>query len=147
MTDSNPAANLLRELLLAVVMILILILGLWTHTGTMPPLVVVESSSMIHEESGEVGSIDAGDLILVMDTPYSNIVTFAEASNPNGVNYGYEMHGMYGDVIIYQKNGDPGLFTGRFYVLKHLKPTLQTEMLTLVRITLNIVPKGEPMTR
>ena len=108
MTDSNPAANLLRELLLAVVMILILILGLWTHTGTMPPLVVVESSSMIHEESGEVGSIDAGDLILVMDTPYSNIVTFAEASNPNGVNYGYEMHGMYGDVIIYQKNGDPG---------------------------------------
>ena len=51
-------------MLLAVAMIAFLVLGLWAHTGTMPPLVVVESSSMIHEENGEVGSIDAGDLIL-----------------------------------------------------------------------------------
>ena len=70
MTDSNPFNNLLREIVLAVAMIAFLVLGLWAHTGTMPPLVVVESSSMIHEENGEIGSIDAGDLILVMDTPY-----------------------------------------------------------------------------
>ena len=31
----------------------------------MAPLVVVESNSMIHSEQGEVGSIDAGDLVLV----------------------------------------------------------------------------------
>ena len=48
---------------LAVAMIAFLVLGLWAHTGTMPPLVVVESSSMIHEENGEVGSIDAGDSV------------------------------------------------------------------------------------
>ena len=78
MSDQHPLNNLLREMLLAVAMIAFLVLGLWAHTGTMPPLVVVESSSMIHEESGEVGSIDAGDLILVMDTPYDKIVTFAE---------------------------------------------------------------------
>lgn len=108
MTDSNPFNNLLREMLLAVAMIAFLVLGLWAHTGTMPPLVVVESSSMIHEENGEVGSIDAGDLILVMDTPYDNIITFAEASDRNNKHHGYENHGMEGDVIIYHKNGDAG---------------------------------------
>ena len=95
-------------MLLAVAMIAFLVLGLWAHTGTMPPLVVVESSSMIHEENGEVGSIDAGDLILVMDTPYDNIITFAEASERSNKYHGYETHGMEGDVIIYHKNGDEG---------------------------------------
>jgi len=94
--------------MLAVAMIAFLVLGLWAHTGTMPPLVVVESSSMIHETNGEIGSIDAGDLILVMDTPYDNIVTFAEASDRENKYHGYETHGMEGDVIIYQKNGDEG---------------------------------------
>ena len=108
MTSSNPFNNLLREMLLAVAMITFLVLGLWAHTGTMPPLVVVESSSMIHEENGEVGSIDAGDLILVMDTPYDNIITFAEASDRSNKYHGYETHGMEGDVIIYHKNGDEG---------------------------------------
>ena len=108
MTDKSPLSNLLREMLLAVAMIAFLVLGLWAHTGTMPPLVVVESSSMIHEENGEVGSIDAGDLILVMDTHYDNIVTFAEASDRGNKYFGYETHGMAGDVIIYQKNGDAG---------------------------------------
>ena len=108
MTSSNPFNNLLREMLLAVAMIAFLVLGLWAHTGTMPPLVVVESSSMIHEENGEVGSIDAGDLILVMDTPYDNIITFAEASDRSNKYHGYETHGMEGDVIIYHKNGDEG---------------------------------------
>jgi len=95
-------------MLLAVAMIAFLVLGLWAHTGTMPPLVVVESSSMIHEENGEVGSIDAGDLILVMDTPYDSIITFAEASDRSNKYHGYETHGMEGDVIIYHKNGDQG---------------------------------------
>ena len=108
MSDSNPLSNLLREMMLAVAMIAFLVLGLWAHTGTMPPLVVVESSSMIHETNGEIGSIDAGDLILVMDTPYDNIVTFAEASDRENKYHGYETHGMEGDVIIYQKNGDEG---------------------------------------
>jgi signal peptidase I len=89
-------------------MIGILVLGLWAHTGSMPPLVVVESSSMIHDIDGEIGSIDAGDLILVKDSSFESIVTFAEASDSSDSSYGYDMHGMAGDVIIYQKNGDPG---------------------------------------
>ena len=59
-------------------MIALLIFGLWAHTGSMPPLVVVESESMMHDEKGEVGAIDAGDLILVHSTPFDQIITFAE---------------------------------------------------------------------
>ena len=63
---------------------------------------------MIHSEDGEIGSIDAGDLILVHDQPADTIVTFAEATNPKFTAYGYEQHGMPGDVIIYSKNGEGG---------------------------------------
>ena len=78
-------------------------------------LVVVESSSMIHE-NGEVGGIDAGDLILVMDTPYDNIVTFAEASDRQNNHFGYKTHGMEGDVIFIKRMAmlGPQLSTGQF---------------------------------
>jgi signal peptidase I len=95
-------------MVLAAGMIGLLVLGLFAHTGSMPPLVVVESSSMIHELNGEVGSIDAGDLVLVHNQPMDTVTTFAEASNPNHPQYGYEQHGMAGDVIIYDKNGEGG---------------------------------------
>ena len=75
-------------MVLAAGMIGILVLGLYAHTGSMPPLVVVESSSMIHEENGEVGSIDAGDLVLVHRQPMETVITFAEASNPSHPNCG-----------------------------------------------------------
>ena len=61
-------------------MIFVLIAALYAHTQSMPPLVVVESSSMVHDDEGEVGSIDAGDLVLVHKSSFENIVTFAEAS-------------------------------------------------------------------
>jgi signal peptidase I len=106
--DEDPLKSLIREIILAASMIGILILGLWAHTGSMPPLVVVESSSMIHDIDGEIGSIDAGDLILVHNQPYDSIITFAEASQIGSQYHGYSSHGMEGDVIIYEKNGDAG---------------------------------------
>ena len=87
-------------------MIFVLIAALYAHTQSMPPLVVVESSSMVHESEGEVGSIDAGDLVLVHKTSFENIVTFAEATDSSNPHYGYESHGMEGDVVIYKKNGE-----------------------------------------
>jgi len=87
-------------------MIVVLITALYTHTQSMPPLVVVESSSMVHDPDGEVGSIDAGDLVLVHKSSFDNLVTFAEATNSSNPYYGYESHGMEGDVIIYKKNGE-----------------------------------------
>jgi signal peptidase I len=108
MSDVHPLKTLVLELALAVGMIACLIGAMFIHTGSMPPLVVVESASMVHDPSGEVGSIDAGDLILVHNQPASTVVTFAEATDVNHPAYGYAQHGMEGDVIIYDKNGEGG---------------------------------------
>ena len=83
MSEHDPLRTLLLELALAVGMIACLVGAMFIHTGSMPPLVVVESKSMIHEEGGELGSIDAGDLILVHDQPGDTIVTYAEATDPS----------------------------------------------------------------
>lgn len=98
--------TLVRELVLAAGMITLLVLAMWAHTGSMPPLVVVESNSMQHDSDGEIGTIDAGDLILVHSPDDNRIITFAEATDPKSDYYGYESLGMEGDVIIYERNGE-----------------------------------------
>lgn len=96
----------IREGLLALGLISLLVIGLWAATGSLPPMVVVESSSMMHDSEGEVGAIDPGDLILVMSTDRrTEIVSMAEAMEVGGVHEGWESHGKPGDVIIYKKNG------------------------------------------
>ena len=106
MGDKDPLLTLTRELVLAGGMITIIVLAMWAHTGSMPPLVVVESNSMQHNENGEIGTIDAGDLIMVHDKDSKKIVTFVEAHDKNHPNYGYKSLGMEGDVIIYERNGE-----------------------------------------
>ena len=58
-------SSIVREVMISISLVFIILSGLWAVTGSWPPLVVVESNSMIHSEDGEIGSIDAGDLILV----------------------------------------------------------------------------------
>ena len=106
MGESDPMRTLVREIILAAGMITLLVLAMWAHTGSMPPLVVVESNSMQHDKNGEVGTIDAGDLVLVHAPGNDRIITFVEASNPESSDYGYESLGMEGDVIIYERNGE-----------------------------------------
>lgn len=106
MGDKDPLLTLTRELVLAAGMITIIVLAMWAHTGSMPPLVVVESNSMQHDENGEIGTIDAGDLIMVHDKDSKKIVTFVEAHDKNHPSYGYKSLGLEGDVIIYERNGE-----------------------------------------
>ena len=106
MGEYNPMRTLVRELVLAAGMITLLVLAMWAHTGSMPPLVVVESNSMQHDSDGEIGTIDAGDLILVHSPDDNRIITFAEATDPESDYFGYESLGMEGDVIIYERNGE-----------------------------------------
>ena len=68
-------------------------------------MVVVESKSMMHEDDGSLGAIDPGDLIMVMSNDRADVVTFVEATEEGNENFGYESHGLPGDVIIYRKNG------------------------------------------
>ena len=101
----GEAWSWIRETVLAGGLIATLITVLVLMTGSWPPMVVIESNSMQHDANGEVGSIDAGDLVLVMSDDRKSIITFAEATEEGSVYEGYENHGMPGDVIIYQKNG------------------------------------------
>jgi signal peptidase len=95
----------IRETSVAIGLVVLLLGSMWISTGSFPPMVVVESQSMMHEEEGSIGAIDPGDLILVMNKNRVNIVSFTEATQVGNENYGHESHGMPGDVIIYRKNG------------------------------------------
>ena len=95
----------IREAMLAGGLVVLVLISMWVATGSFPPMVVVESNSMQHDENGEVGSIDAGDLVLVMSDERQKIITYAEATEEGSPYEGYESHGMPGDVIIYRKNG------------------------------------------
>ena len=101
----GEAWSWVREALLASGLIATLIAVLVLMTGSWPPMVVIESGSMMHEEEGNVGAIDPGDLVLVMSDDRKNIITYAEATEEGGIYEDYENHGMPGDVIIYRKNG------------------------------------------
>ena len=70
---------LLKELILATSIILLLLLAMYSSTGNSPPVVVVESDSMMHDPEGQLGAIDAGDLIVVHAPNSRKIVTYAEA--------------------------------------------------------------------
>jgi|TARA_B110000196_G_scaffold256776_1_gene227049 signal peptidase I len=96
----------LREGMLAAGLVGLLLGSMFLATGSFPPMVVVESGSMMHDlDDGAVGSIDPGDLILVMNPDRVEIITYVEAKQVGNENYGYESLGMEGDVIIYRKNG------------------------------------------
>ena len=99
------SSGIAREAMLALGLVVLLLGSMWVATGSFPPLVVVESGSMMHEDEGSLGAIDPGDLVLVMDPERIEIVTFVEATEAGNDDFGFESHGMAGDVIIFQKNG------------------------------------------
>ena len=96
---------LVREGSLALGLVILLLGSMWISTGSFPPMVVVESGSMMHDEDGSVGAIDPGDLILVMNKNRADVITFVEATEAGNENFGHESHGSPGDVIIFSKNG------------------------------------------
>ena len=79
---------------------------MYSSTGNSPPVVVVESDSMMNDPDGEIGAIDAGDLILVHAPESRKIITYAEAMERSIGSKIYESHGLPGDVIVYDKNGE-----------------------------------------
>lgn len=90
-----------RDTGIALLAVALIMGALYGYTGIWPPMVVVESESMMHGDDSEVGVIDTGDLTLVkMVEKRSDIVTYLE-----GRKTGYKTYGNYGDVIIYRKNG------------------------------------------
>ncbi|MCI4321536.1 MAG: S26 family signal peptidase, partial [Thermoplasmata archaeon] len=89
------------EPLIALMIIVVLLAGLYAYTQNWPPMYVVESSSMQHGTNDVVGLINTGDLVLAQQTTTSTIVPYMV-----GLQTGYRTYGEYGDVLLYHPNGD-----------------------------------------
>jgi len=122
-------SSALKDTLVALGIVAAVLLGLYAYAGTWPPMVVVESGSMMHCDPGEegsrcppgayatgsvpwgrIGTIDPGDLVVVKEVETAaDIELWVDGFNPDGTLKGdADIHyGEPGDVIIYRPNGDP----------------------------------------
>lgn len=109
--------------------------ALWVYTGVWPPMVTVQSNSMMHVDPqeyqrgdgdtlgedvgfGRLGTLDPGDLVLIKDVERSSeIATFA---HPDGTSYGQP-----GDVIAFSAQADGRDFTVIHRAITHV--TVRTE--------------------
>ena len=107
-SDEQRLPDSVKDIGIAIGSVALVFLLTFAYSGNWPPMVVIESGSMEHDnnplyaEPGytHLGIIDTGDLVIVKEAEKSDIVTYLE-----GKNTGYKKYGDYGDVIIYYKNG------------------------------------------
>ena len=93
----------LRDAGVALLFVILVLLAMFAYTGLWPPLVVVESNSMMHGEDNlsHIGTIDTGDLVLVKKVDKaSDVETYVD-----GLSSGHKTYGDYGDVVIYKRGG------------------------------------------
>jgi signal peptidase I len=102
--SENLWKGLLRDLLVAGLIVLVVLVGIYAYTGIWPPLVVVESPSMQHSGTESyIGVIDTGDMVFQQAAPTrADVITYLE-----GRASGYSTYGDYGDVIIFRRAFDP----------------------------------------
>jgi signal peptidase len=103
-TDNNKI-SIVRDILVAFLLVLIILTALWTYTGQWlgAPMVAIESGSMMHldEPYGRIGTINAGDMVLLVKVnKRSEISTYIDKDSDN------QYYGKYGDVIVYRPYGD-----------------------------------------
>jgi signal peptidase len=89
------------EPLIAVAIVVLLIVGLWAYTQNWPPIYVVESMSMQHGDTDQLGLINTGDLVLAQKIDPNRIQPYVA-----GMQSGYTTYGEYGDVVLYYPLGD-----------------------------------------
>ena len=97
--SDNNKISLIRDVIVALILVLIILTVLWAYTGQWfgTPMVAIESGSMMHlnEPFGRFGTINAGDMVLLVTiNSKSDIVTQIERDLNN---YHY---GDFGDVIV-----------------------------------------------
>jgi len=107
--SDNGKISLLRDILVALIAVLIILTALWAYTGQWfgAPMVAIESGSMMHDDEpyGRLGTIDAGDMVLLVKVNNrDDVVTYCEAIGQG--NKGIHTYGLYGDVIVYRRLGD-----------------------------------------
>lgn len=93
----------LRDAGVALLFVTLVLLSMYAYTGLWPPLVVIESNSMMHgtDNHSHVGTIDTGDLVLVKNVDHvRGVETYVD-----GYVSGHRTYGDYGDVVIYKRGG------------------------------------------
>ncbi len=97
----KTAIGVAKDVIAAIIVVAIIMSVLLAYCQVWPPVVVVESGSMMHGIDSEIGVIDTGDMVLVKDSPSRDkIVTYVEGEGSN-----YRTYDEFGDVIIYKPNG------------------------------------------
>ena len=99
----SQAFLFLRDAAVAFALVASILLIMYAYTGLWPPLVVVESNSMMHSDDNTsyIGVIDTGDMVLVKDIDSEeDVITYL-----HGYVSGHRTYGDYGDVIVYKKMG------------------------------------------
>ena len=89
------------EPLVALAIVILILVSLYAYTGNWPPAYVIESDSMQHGVTDQVGLINTGDLVLAQRINASQVTTYI-----SGMSTGYRTYGEYGDVVLYYPNGD-----------------------------------------
>jgi signal peptidase len=92
--------SLYFEPLVALAIVALLLVSLYAYAQNWPPAYVVESDSMQHGSTDQVGLINTGDLVIAERINPSQVVPFVV-----GAQTGYRTYGEYGDVILYHPNG------------------------------------------
>ena len=96
--SKNPIINLIRDILIVLIIVAVIGAVLFGVSGTWPALVAVESESM-------VPNMNIGDLVFVVEeNRYDGFMTAVEAASSGKISFGG-----YGDVIVYQPNGETGV--------------------------------------
>jgi len=107
-SDEQRLPESVKDVGIAIGSVALVFLLTFAYSGNWPPMVVIESGSMEHDDNPlypepgytHLGIIDTGDLVIVKASDKSDIVTYLE-----GKKTGYKKYGDYGDVMVYYKNG------------------------------------------
>ena len=102
--SEDDKVALIRDVLVAFLIVFMILLALWTYTGQWfgAPMVAIESGSMMHlnEPFGRLGTIDAGDMVLLVKVNSKNDISPYCVSND-------WQYGKKGDVIVYKPMNNP----------------------------------------
>ena len=117
--DKGNWKSWVRDIGIAVIVLVVVLGGIYAYTQVWPPLVVVESSSMQHGDlTSYVGVIDTGDLVFVQAAPTrADVITYVQ-----GRSTGYSTYGDYGDVIIFRLALDPSATPIIHRAIMHVVP-------------------------
>lgn len=115
-----------KNLLISVGIIIVIFVGgyasLVAYTGFTSPFSIVMSQSMQHDpDQSEIGSIDTGDIVIVMDPSKAEIQSYVD-----GTKSGYESFGDYGSVIIYNRGGNQNPVIHRAIIWLEYNPANDT---------------------